>query len=876
MLDFLYSITIYPFEILLGVILSSLIRVFDSLGASIIALSILVNIALLPVYKIAEQWQAAERLVQQQMNSKLREIKAAYKGYERHALISTLYRQHDYKPVYALKSVFGILIQVPLFFAAYQLLSNYEPLIGAPFTFLSDLSQPDQLLRIGSGQFNLMPFIMFGVNIVAIALFSRGTSFHENRLHYLVATIFLIALYTQASGLILYWTTTNLFSLGKSIISNKLASYSSHTAPANASDCKSSNIASTAYWLGLSLVLILPLISAPLGLLESGSIVDFPENLMHYMKPLLGITIAGVAIGAIVYLILPDKILTLSGFLLTILAYLITINLFGFSGDFGDMSNFVFDEGYGVDIVWEHFNMLTLVIALVALLYFLKTPRKHWVIHGQALVLTAVIALAGYNAYQFVEKRKGLKVITGPEPLFTLSRTGKNVVILMMDRMVGSYIPTAFELDPNLKSRLPGFIWYPKTLSQGTYTVLGVPTITGGYDYLARVTNNDDNQKTLSTLLDESFRVLPYNFTKAGFENNLIQPSSFFDIRNNEYLENARIRHPYNSYHKYWRFRNNVDFSESTIHSKLAHFGLFRIAPLKLREAIYANGSWLPFDVNNNHQMVLRSLLQQGIFSRSTYYGGANSEKNTAALKNWAIMDDLPLLSRTADNIADQFFYFSNELVHEPWATRPDLTLELSEPITFSLQDIQKFKGKTSLQHVYTVAAALKLIADWLDWLKENNVYDNTRIIITSDHGRDVFSPMFNRQHLSGEGSLARKQHQVSWFHSALLVKDFGQKGSFSVSNKFMTTADVPWLALDKIIDGENPYTKNRLAEPTNKIPWVAAYAPWRLEDNEPSNYSIEQYFTVHNEDIFDLSNWSRSKLNEPIPAFFPKYKSID
>jgi membrane protein insertase Oxa1/YidC/SpoIIIJ len=64
---------------------------------------------------------------------KARKIRQAFKGDEQHMILSTYYRQNHYHPIYALRSSFGILIQVPFFIAAYQYISHLEALQGASF-----------------------------------------------------------------------------------------------------------------------------------------------------------------------------------------------------------------------------------------------------------------------------------------------------------------------------------------------------------------------------------------------------------------------------------------------------------------------------------------------------------------------------------------------------------------------------------------------------------------------------------------------------------------------------------------------------------------------------------------------------------------------
>jgi arylsulfatase A-like enzyme len=70
--------------------------------------------------------------------------------------------------------------------------------------------------------------------------------------------------------------------------------------------------------------------------------------------------------------------------------------------------------------------------------------------------------------------------------------------------------------------------------------------------------------------------------------------------------------------------------------------------------------------------------------------------------------------------------------------------------------------------------------------LKENNAYDNTRIIIVSDHGGNI-SNISNNITLPNGTPLAS-------YTALLMVKDFDAQGRLKTDNTFMTNADMPSL----------------------------------------------------------------------------------
>ena len=218
MLDFLYTIFIYPVYMFVEFILFIANNITqDHIGLSIIILSLGINLITLPIYNVAEKWQEMERIIQKRMKPKVKDIKAVFKGDEQYMILSAYYRQNNYHPLYALRSLFALFIQIPFFIAAYQLLSELPALKETSFLFLKDLSYPDKLVTIGSISLNLLPVIMTVINIAASAVYTKGLELKDKLTLYLTAFLFLILLYNSPSGLVLYWTLNNIFSLFKNI-----------------------------------------------------------------------------------------------------------------------------------------------------------------------------------------------------------------------------------------------------------------------------------------------------------------------------------------------------------------------------------------------------------------------------------------------------------------------------------------------------------------------------------------------------------------------------------------------------------------------------------------------------------------------------------
>jgi YidC/Oxa1 family membrane protein insertase len=213
-LEALNLVLIGPIRIALLFVLEQAYAMTGSYGLAIIALSLAFNLALLPAYHLAEKVQNREREIQRRMAPKIREFKFAFKGEERHWMLCALYRQHGYHPVYALRGLLPLAIQIPFFIATFGLLSHYQPIAGQRFLMIQDLGRPDHLLF----GLNVLPVLMTALNMLAVHLYSRQLPRREQIQSHVVALIFLVLLYRSPAGLVLYWTVNNLLSVLKSLI----------------------------------------------------------------------------------------------------------------------------------------------------------------------------------------------------------------------------------------------------------------------------------------------------------------------------------------------------------------------------------------------------------------------------------------------------------------------------------------------------------------------------------------------------------------------------------------------------------------------------------------------------------------------------------
>jgi arylsulfatase A-like enzyme len=190
---------------------------------------------------------------------------------------------------------------------------------------------------------------------------------------------------------------------------------------------------------------------------------------------------------------------------------------------------------------------------------------------------------------------------------------------------------------------------------------------------------------------------------------------------------------------------------------------------------------------------------------------------------------------------------FQNDLTHEPaFFAMPDYTptstIGDKGPGPFAAED-----------HYHANMAAFLLLGKWFAFLQENGVYDNTRIIIVSDHGSDIPHSPFPNNITLPNGQI------LETYNSLLLVKDFYADNPLATKNTFMTNADVPVLATDNLIQNPiNPFSKKPIVMQKENGATITTAANGGIKHQLKYAFKVESKDWLHvKDDIFKPENWS-------------------
>ena len=93
------------------------------------------------------------------------------------------------------------------------------------------------------------------------------------------------------------------------------------------------------------------------------------------------------------------------------------------------------------------------------------------------------------------------------------------------------------------------------------------------------------------------------------------------------------------------------------------------------------------------------------------------------------------------------------------------------------------------------------------------------------------------------------------------MVKDFNSEG-FTISDKFMTNADVPTLAMEGLIESPvNPYTGKEInsdAKTESDVQYVLISDDWDVEENNGYQFLPAEWASVSVDgDVLDKDNWN-------------------
>lgn len=905
------ALLLKPLELLFETVFVVADRLINNPAASIVVLSLVMNFLVLPLYKQADVMQETERKTEKKLQKGVEHIKKTFHGDERMLMLQTYYRQNGYKPVYVLRSAVSLFLQIPFFIAAYRFLSGLSLLQGVSFGPIADLASPDGMLQMNGLSINVMPFIMTAVNLVSCVIFTKGAALKEKLQLYGMAVFFLIFLYSAPSGLVFYWTLNNVFSLVKTVfykIKNpgKILSilcsavgiviliygcfiYGASTlkrvaffvllgvlaqAPALCMFLKRHNRLireadagrenKKVFLFGGVFLAVLTGVVIPSAVIVS-SPQEFISSTLFYHPVWFIVNAFCLAFGTFViwmgifYRLSGPRFKPVFDRILWIFSGIAVLNYMIFSKHFGNLSSSLqYEEALEYSQREQLRNLLA--IAVCACILWAVYRRFERRIHEILLIgiaafsLMSAINISHINASIEAVKEQLTEEAAMPE--FTLSKNGKNVVIIMLDRAVGAMVPFLFEEKPELKEQFDGFTYYANTISYGQSTIFGSPALFGGYEYTPTEINKREGE-SLASKQNEALKVLPVLFDENGYEVTVINPV----YANYQSIPDLSVFDDYPGIKKYVtgdKF-NGLEPAQMLIEKNKRNFfcyGILKVMPLIAQETVYNVGRYNQAESGEDEeivysgQYVINTVAAEGI--RASF------------MENYNVLENLPAISHIKSGDEGTLMMLANEITHEPmllqepdYAVSPNVdNMEYEEepPRRVSGEHVFRLETVNQMYPYHSNMAAMLQLGKWFDYLREEGVYDNTRIILVSDHGKELRAL---------DELIFDENTDISGFFPLLMVKDFGADG-FTTSDVFMTNADVPVIAVNETIENPvNPFTGKVINsdEKTAHDQYIIDSEDWDIEKNNGNTFLPSDWYSVH-DNIWNMDNWKLAASN--------------
>ena len=550
------------------------------------------------------------------------------------------------------------------------------------------------------------------------------------------------------------------------------------------------------------------------------------------------------------------------GRLVWILCGITLVNYMFFGTNLGIISSSLqYKEGMWFSSEEKMINLLIL-LAVAAIMYFLVCQWKNAM---KNVLIVSVIAIGVMSAWNLITIKTSVDQISAQHfvdrdmPNFQLSTSGQNVVVIMLDCAMGEYIPYLFQEKPELKEQFAGFTYYENTIAFGGHTNFGSPPLFGGYEYTP-VEMNRRSDESLILKHNEALKVMPVIFSENGFDVTVCDPSH----ANYQYIPDLSIYDDcpgVTAYITMGQFGDDDEILKQMVIDRndknFFCFSVMKTMPLFLQPVIYSDGRYYPGASNTD--VASQQYTVQTRDSISVADG-----KDADFLDSYNVLLNLPVMTDITEDKTDTFLLMVNATTHDPMLLQePDYTPVWHVDNTlYDMENADRFtiNGRElitetwyQMMHYQANMAAMIQLGNWFDYLRENGAYDNTRIILVSDHGRDLGQL---EEFIMDDGSDPLKD--MEFYYPLLMVKDYGS-GEFMVSDTFMTNADVPTLAMEGIISNPvNPFTGKPINsdEKTAHDQFIILSDDFITEINNGNTFLPAAWASVH-DNIWDRNNWT-------------------
>ncbi len=421
--------------------------------------------------------------------------------------------------------------------------------------------------------------------------------------------------------------------------------------------------------------------------------------------------------------------------------------------DYGVLFNGFYSkpENLHVDADAITFETTLLIVGITAL----WMSFRRLVLHRSFISALVVILLSflfrtatGFFSLPTADTPTGQQMETSDdEPLFAFSQSGTNVVYLLLDSLTSVRLPAILATHPEWREAFDGFTWHRNTMSVGSFTFPNVPAILGGLDYtphrvneagmMLKVAYNSAWTNYVASVLKGQYRMAA---TRRYLGYGLEEPQGVVYFSESDTRWNHTQRHGH---------AITTGVANGNLRILRCNALLWSI-PRSIRNWLYDGGRW------------------------------HSSDDNTTASVEFNFLRSLSSVSQVSKEQKGLYVHIHSDSTHYPYLT----------------------PREGQLVHAGIDACfewALERVLEWFAWMKKNNVYDNTRIVLCADHGCHVPPGGFSDWELVNERSAEQAvRMSPALFLPILLTKEAGERHPLKTSSGFKTVAHAAYFALGK------------------------------------------------------------------------------
>ena len=213
--------------------LKMLNSVFHNYGVSIIAITVILRVLFLPLTLKSMRSMKVMQNKMQAIKPKVDALKEKYKEdkQKQNAELMKLYTDNGVNPLSSLGGCFPLLLQLPVFVALYDVLLYSIDVRQSSFLWINDLAEPEHLFNIpifGEYElpFRILPLLMGVSWFISQKMTPQTAPGSESmelqmKMMQFMPIIFTVMFWGLPSGLILYWTVSNILSIFQQIYINR-------------------------------------------------------------------------------------------------------------------------------------------------------------------------------------------------------------------------------------------------------------------------------------------------------------------------------------------------------------------------------------------------------------------------------------------------------------------------------------------------------------------------------------------------------------------------------------------------------------------------------------------------------------------------------